>query len=83
MYLVPFLLVLTSAVSVAAADLPNIVLALADDQGWGEVGYKRHPYLLTPTLDEMAASGLRFDRFYAAAPTCSPTRTSILTGRHP
>ena len=83
MYLVSFLLVLTSAVSVAAADLPNIVLALADDQGWGEVGYKRHPYLLTPTLDEMAASGLRFDRFYAAAPTCSPTRTSILTGRHP
>ena len=83
MYLVPFLLVLTSAVSVAAADLPNIVLALADDQGWGEVGYNRHPYLLTPTLDEMAASGLRFDRFYAAAPTCSPTRTSILTGRHP
>lgn len=83
MHLVPFFLVLTSAVSVAAADRPNIVLALADDQGWGEVGYKRHPYLLTPTLDEMAASGLRFDRFYAAAPTCSPTRTSILTGRHP
>ena len=83
MYLVPFLLVLTAAVPVAAGDLPNIVLALADDQGWGEAGYNRHPYLLTPTLDEMAASGLRFDRFYAAAPTCSPTRTSILTGRHP
>ncbi len=83
MHLIPILLVLTSAVSVAAADLPNIVLAMADDQGWGEVGYKRHPYLLTPTLDEMASSGLRFDRFYAAAPNCSPTRTSILTGRHP
>ena len=83
MYLIPILLALMSAVSVAAADLPNIVLAMADDQGWGEVGYKRHPYLLTPTLDEMASSGLRFDRFYAAAPNCSPTRTSILTGRHP
>ena len=62
---------------------PNIVLVLADDQGWGETGYNRHPYLQTPVLDEMSGSGLRFDRFYAAAPNCSPTRTSILTGRHP
>ena len=62
---------------------PNIVLAMADDQGWGETGYNRHPYLKTPTLDRMAASGLRFDRFYSAAPNCSPTRASILTGRHP
>ena len=37
----------------------------------------------TPVLDEMAATGLRFDRFYAAAPVCSPTRASVLTGRHP
>ena len=62
---------------------PYIVLVLADDQGWGETGYNRHPYLQTPVLDEMSASGLRFDRFYAAAPNCSPTRTSILTGHHP
>ncbi len=67
----------------AAAQRPNIVLVLADDQGWGETGYNGHPYLKTPVLDEMAATGLRFDRFYAAAPNCSPTRTSILTGRHP
>ncbi len=62
---------------------PSVVLAMADDQGWGETGYNRHPYLITPVLDEMAATGLRFDRFYAAAPNCSPTRASILTGRHP
>lgn len=62
---------------------PNIVLAMADDQGWGETGYNGHPFLQTPVLDAMAASGLRFDRFYAAAPNCSPTRTAILTGRHP
>ncbi len=67
----------------ASAQQPNIVLVLADDQGWGETGYNGHPYLSTPVLNEMAASGLRFDRFYAAAPNCSPTRTSILTGRHP
>ena len=76
------LLALVLAMPLAAAR-PNIVLVLADDQGWGETGYNRHPYLQTPVLDEMSASGLRFYRFYAAAPNCSPTRTSILTGRHP
>ena len=56
---------------------------MADDQGWGDVGYMGHPVLKTPVLDDMAAHGLRFDRFYAAAPVCSPTRGSVLTGRHP
>ncbi len=65
------------------ADKPNIVLCMADDQGWGDVGYYDHPVLKTPHLDEMAADGLRFDRFYAAAPVCSPTRASVLTGRTP
>jgi arylsulfatase A-like enzyme len=62
---------------------PNIVLIMTDDQGWGETGYHGHPHLKTPTLDEMAAKGLRLDRFYAAAPVCSPTRTAVLTGRNP
>ena len=62
---------------------PNFILCMADDQGWGDVGYYGHPHLQTPVLDEMAASGLRFDRFYAAAPVCSPTRGSVMTGRHP
>ena len=62
---------------------PNIVLVMADDQGWGDVGFRGHDILQTPVLDEMAASGLRFDRFYSAAPVCSPTRASVLTGRHP
>ena len=62
---------------------PNIILCMADDQGWGEMGYNGHPDLKTPTFDEMAAKGLRFDRFYAAAPVCSPTRASVMTGRHP
>jgi len=62
---------------------PHIVLCMADDQGWGDVSYNGHKVLKTPVLDEMAKSGLRFDRFYAAAPVCSPTRGSCLTGRHP
>ncbi|MHC4285369.1 MAG: sulfatase-like hydrolase/transferase, partial [Planctomycetota bacterium] len=61
---------------------PNIVLIMSDDQGWGETSYNGHPHLKTPVLDEMASSGLRLDRFYAASPVCSPTRASCMTGRH-
>ena len=67
----------------APAKRPNIVLVMSDDQGWGDVGYNGHPHLQTPNLDAAAASGLRLDHFYAAAPSCSPTRASVLTGRHP
>ena len=63
--------------------LPNIILCMADDQGWGDMAYNGHPVLKTPNFDDMAKTGLRFDRFYAAAPVCSPTRASVLTGRHP
>ena len=62
---------------------PNVVLCMADDQGWGDMAYNGHPVLETPNFDAMAASALRFDRFYAAAPVCSPTRGSVMTGRHP
>lgn len=67
----------------AAAGKPNIILVMADDQGWGDMAYNGHRLLKTPNFDKMSASGLRFDRFYAAAPVCSPTRASVLTGRHP
>ena len=56
---------------------------MADDQGWGDTGYNGHPELKTPNLDELATSGLRFNRFYAAHFNCSPTRGSVMTGRHP
>ncbi|MEX1223842.1 MAG: sulfatase-like hydrolase/transferase, partial [Pirellulales bacterium] len=75
--------VFATCAAAAWAERPNIVLCMADDQGWGDVGYYDHPVLKTPHLDEMAAAGLRFDRFYAAAPICSPTRASVLTGRTP
>lgn len=61
--------------------LPNIILIMTDDQGWAQTGYYNHPILKTPNLDEMAKNGIRFDRFYAGAPQCSPTRATILTGR--
>ncbi|QDU38818.1 Arylsulfatase [Maioricimonas rarisocia] len=76
-----FLLAITSRV--IAAEKPNFILCMTDDQGWGDVGYYGHEELKTPVLDEMAAVGLRFDRFYAAHPVCSPTRGSVMTGRNP
>ena len=83
-YLVAVFLAATLALpAITRADRPNIVLCMADDQGWGDTAYNGHPLLKTPHLDNMAASGLRFDHFYAAAPVCSPTRGSVMTGRHP
>uniref|UniRef100_A0A8C5MXA8 Arylsulfatase A n=1 Tax=Leptobrachium leishanense TaxID=445787 RepID=A0A8C5MXA8_9ANUR len=62
---------------------PNIVLIFADDLGYGDLGCYGHPTSLTPNLDWMASNGLRFKDFYSAAPLCSPSRASLLTGRYP
>jgi arylsulfatase A-like enzyme len=67
----------------SASAQPNIILMMGDDHGWEETGYHGHPHVKTPVLDEMAAQGLRLENFYAAHPSCSPTRASFLTGRHP
>jgi len=78
-------LLLIPIVAVDAANEPrlNVVLIMADDQGWGDTSYNGHPVLKTPNLDEMAQSGLRLNRFYTAHFNCSPTRGSVMTGRHP
>ena len=75
--------VLMTVTAASAAERPNIILAMGDDHGWAEVAYNGHPLLKTPVMDEMAATGLRLDRFYSAHPSCSPTRGSVITGRHP
>jgi arylsulfatase A-like enzyme len=87
---------LVSSCPAAASTRPNIILAMADDMGWGDPGFNSrrvtdangtpHPdqgWIHTPVMDAMAANGLRFDRFYAASAVCSPTRASCLTGRNP
>ena len=56
---------------------------MADDHGYGDCGFTGHPFVRTPNLDQMAKSGVVFNRFYASAPVCSPTRASVMTGRHP
>ncbi|MDB4632172.1 sulfatase-like hydrolase/transferase [bacterium] len=63
--------------------VPNIILVMADDQGYGDTGFTGHPTLKTPHMDAMAAKSVVFNRFYAGAPVCSPTRASVMTGRTP
>lgn len=60
---------------------PNIIIILADDLGWGDVGYHGST-IKTPNLDRLAKEGIRLNRFYTAA-VCSPTRAGLLTGRYP
>ena len=64
-----------------AADRPNIIVILTDDQGWGDLSIHGNTSLDTPNIDQMARAGARLDRFYVS-PVCSPTRAEFLTGRH-
>jgi arylsulfatase len=61
---------------------PNIVMILADDLGYGDLGCYGSP-IPTPNLDRMASEGARFTQFYSASPVCSPSRASLMTGRYP
>jgi arylsulfatase A-like enzyme len=81
-FLVVFVQAFVLLENTRADDRPNMIFVMSDDQGWGDVAYNGHPILKTPHLDSMANSGLRFDRFYAGASVCSPTRASCLTGRN-
>ena len=65
----------------AGSDRPNIILIIADDTGWNDVGYHGSE-ISTPNIDRIAAGGAELDQFYAC-PTCSPTRAAILLGRPP
>ena len=74
---------LIAAPGESARERPNIILCMADDMGWGDPGFNGNKIIKTPNLDAMAGNGMRFTRFYASSPVCSPTRGSCLTGRHP
>ncbi len=67
----------------SSARPPNIVLILADDLGWNQVGYHGSTFYETPHLDRLAAQGMQFRHAYSAAPICSPTRAALMTGRAP
>jgi len=63
--------------------LPNAVLIISDDQGWGDYGFMGHPAIRTPRLDRLAGQSMVFTRAYSTAPLCSPSLASMITGLHP
>ena len=62
---------------------PNLVLIIADDMAWDDMGAYGHPHIQTPNLDQMAADGMRFDNAFLTTSSCSPSRSSIITGLYP
>lgn len=66
----------------SSADAPNIILVITDDQGYGALGRHGHPWLETPHLDQLHDESVGFSRFLVS-PTCAPTRSALMTGRHP
>ncbi len=67
----------------AIASRPNIVFIIADDIGWDDLGCYGHPLVHSPNIDRMAQEGIKFENFYLTASSCSPSRTSIISGRYP
>ena len=65
-----------------AGEQPNIILFFVDDLGWSDLGY-RNPVFESPNIDQLANEGLNFEQAYIACPTCSPSRATLLTGKHP
>lgn len=65
------------------ADPPNIIVFIADDVSWDDVGCYGNPDVKTPTIDKLASKGIKYNNFYLTASSCSPSRNSILAGRYP
>ncbi len=61
---------------------PNIIFILADDMGYGDVGFTGQKQIKTPHLDQLAREGMRFTQYYAGSPVCAPSRASLMTGNH-
>jgi arylsulfatase A-like enzyme len=80
-FLAILLLASPSANPLEAAERPNVIVILADDQGWGDLSVHGNTNLSTPHIDSLARDGAIFDRFYVC-PVCSPTRAEFLTGRY-
>ncbi|MDF1815174.1 MAG: sulfatase [Verrucomicrobiales bacterium] len=77
------LLVLSFYSAVQSAEKPNIVLFIADDVSFDDLGCYGHPHIKTPSIDRLAKNGMRFDNAYLTTSSCSPSRCSIITGRYP
>ena len=77
------ILLLVATAGLRAASQPNIIVVLADDQGYGDVSaYNPESKIPTPNLDRLAAGGMRFTDAHTSSGVCTPTRYSLLTGRY-
>ncbi|MCY3867964.1 MAG: sulfatase-like hydrolase/transferase [Gemmatimonadetes bacterium] len=65
------------------AQLPNILIILGDDHGYGDISAHRGPHIQTPNIDRIAENGMRLTQFYANSSVCSPSRAALMTGRYP
>lgn len=61
---------------------PNVIIIMCDDLGYGDLGFQGDSEIKTPFLDDLSRQGVLLTQFYSAGPVCSPTRASVLTGRH-
>ena len=75
-------LIALASVAVGANEKPNIIIILADDYGYGDVGCYGSTRFKTPHIDALAAGGMRFTDFHSNGAVCSPTRAALLTGRY-
>jgi len=73
---------LLAQAQVLNAQRPNVVLIITDDVGYGDFGSYGAPDIKTPNIDSLASDGVRLTDFYANGPTCSPTRTGLISGRY-
>ena len=62
---------------------PNVIIIIADDLGWSQIGCYGSNFYETPNIDKLSKSGIRFSNAYSAASICSPTRAAIMTGKYP
>src|SRR5690349_6020414 len=76
-------LAIAAAVGSEGAGRPNVVLIVADDMAWDDCGAFGNPHVRTPNIDALARGGMRFDRAFVTASSCSPSRSSLITGRYP
>lgn len=74
--------IVTAAIAVTpAAERPNVIMVMTDDQGYGDMAIHGHPHVITPNMDRLAKTSVRLEQFHVD-PTCSPTRSALMTGRY-